>query len=301
MLGIYMLPDKTVTIFQVDAFTSVPFKGNPAGVCIVEEPLSIEMMQNIAMEMNLSETAFVWPFAKSDIRKMDKFFIQWFTPACEAPLCGHATLAAGKVLCDIFEIASKRITFISPHEELYVERRGDYFQLDFPAADFQQIKMPDYLFHALRLDKADVEEQFLEACHSRNGQMLLLRFKSIQAIEKITPDYYELFHAQDAIGCREVVVTARGRNDYDYVSRCFAPILGIEEDPVSGASHMLLGPYWGVLLDKKRMIAYQASRRGGKIIVELRKESPDSPLRVLIMGQAVIVMEAQIHLAPEIE
>jgi PhzF family phenazine biosynthesis protein len=291
-----MSDEKYVTIFQVDAFTDVPFKGNPAGVCVVDSPLDEAIMQNIAMEMNLSETAFVWPFTASDIRKSDKFYIRWFTPTCSAPLCGHATLAASKVLYDIFEVFSKNITFVSPNEELNVIRRRGYFQLNFPAADFELVELPDYIFGALRLDRLELGQDFLEACQSKNSQLLLLRFKSRQLIEAIAPDFYELYHAQDAFGCREVIVTCRGKDDYDFISRSFAPFLGIEEDPVSGAAHAMLGPYWGAMLDKQYLVGYQASKRGGKVIIELKKDPKGIDNRVLLSGNAVIVIEARLNL-----
>jgi PhzF family phenazine biosynthesis protein len=291
-----MSEEKYVSIFQVDAFTDVPFKGNPAGVCIIDTPLDKTTMQNIAMEMNLSETAFVWPFIGSDIRNSDKFYIRWFTPTCEAPLSGHASLAASKVLYDVFDVTTKVITFVNSDEEVTVVRRREYFQLDLPAADFELVDPPDYIFGALRLDKSELGDDFMEACQSRNNQQLLLRFRKRPFIESIKPDFYELYHAQDAFGCREVIITCRCGENYDFISRSFAPFLGIEEDPVSGAAHAMLGPYWGAMLDKKYLVAYQASRRGGKVIIELRKDPKGIDDRVLLLGNAVIVLEARLNL-----
>jgi PhzF family phenazine biosynthesis protein len=291
--------DAYITIFQVDAFTDRPFHGNPAAVCVLDRALDDVIMQKIAMEMNVSETAFATPAHKSGIVNSDRFGIRWFTPTCETTLCGHATLAAAKVIYDIFENKSETLIFHSKIGDVYVARRGGYLQLDYPAVQPQPTELSDYMADALRLEQSGIIDNFMEACESVNPKMLLLRFRDPNSIKMVTPDFFDLYQLQISLGYEEVIVTARGEDRYDFVSRSFTPSLGIDEDPVSGAAHTLLTPYWCGLLNKKSLIAYQDSKRGGEIIVELKDDPRGFRKRVLLSGKAVIVMEAIINLDPE--
>jgi PhzF family phenazine biosynthesis protein len=291
-----MIDDKYITIFQVDAFTDRPFKGNPAAVCITDKPLSDKVMQKIAMEMNLSETTFAMPAHKSGIINSDRFAIRWFTPACEMSLCGHGTLATAKVLYDIFENKSESLIFHDKSGEVQVTRHGQYFQLNLPAANPEPIPLSEYIAAALRLENDGLTDSFMDAAMSENPRLLMLRFKDEAAVKAITPDNYELCQIQESLDYKEIIVTAPGEDDFDFVSRSFSPYLGVDEDPVSGEAHTLLAPYWGALLDKKNLIAYQASKRGGEIIMELRDDPKGFRDRVLLSGKAIIVMEAIIKI-----
>lgn len=290
--------DKFVTIFQVDSFTDRPFKGNPAAVCVLDKPLSDFTMQKIAMEMNVSETAFATPAHKAGIVNSERFGIRWFTPVCESTISGHATLAAAKIIYEIFDNKSEALIFHGKSGEVSVARKGAYLQMDYPAAQYKKTELTDYMADALRLEQTGIKDCFMEACESPNPKMLLLRFRDQSAIKMITPDFFELYQVQIAMGYDEVIVTARGDDRYDIVSRTFTPTLGIDEDPVSGAAHTLLTPYWCALLDKKSLIAYQESRRGGEMIAELHDDPRGYRDRVLLSGKSVIVMEALINLDP---
>jgi PhzF family phenazine biosynthesis protein len=290
--------DNFVTIFQVDAFTERPFKGNPAAVCVLDKVLSDANMQKIAMEMNVPETAFATPAHKAGIVNSDRFGIRWFTPVCETTLCGHATLAAAKVIYEIFENKSDTLIFHGKNGEISVVRRGGYLQLDYPAVQYGHSELTDYMSDALRLGQTGIKDSFMEACESTNPKMLLLRFRDQNAVKMVTPDFFELYQVQISLGYDEVIVTARGDDRCDIVSRSFTPSLGIDEDPVSGAAHTLLAPYWCALLDKKSLIAHQESKRGGELIIELKDDPKGYRDRVLLSGKAVIVMEAIINLDP---
>jgi PhzF family phenazine biosynthesis protein len=288
----------TVTIFQVDSFADQPFKGNPAGVCILEKPLDDAMMQNIAAEMNLSETAFAVPISPGGIASAFKFRLRWFTPACEVDLCGHATLATAKILYDIFEVKHETIAFDSRSGELRVRRDGEFIQLDFPAGDPQPVKLPDYYSNALGRFRADLAEKIIAAHKCARTGILLVHLDNPDEVKKLSPDYADLLQAEDSFGTKGVCVTAAGEKPYDFISRFFAPCYGINEDPVTGAAHTVLAPYWHALLNKRKMNAFQASARGGEVIVEIREETAGHRRRVLISGKAVIVMEAVMKLIP---
>jgi PhzF family phenazine biosynthesis protein len=290
--------DDLITIFQVDAFTERPFKGNPAAVCVLDKVLSDSTMQKIAMEMNVPETAFATPAHKAGIVNSDRFGIRWFTPICETNLCGHATLAAAKVIYEIFENKSESLTFHGKNGDVTVVRRGGYLQLDYPAAQYKAAELTDYMSDALRLEQTGIKESFMEACESINPKMLLLRFRDQNAVKMVTPDFFELYQVQISLGYDEVIVTSKGDDRCDIVSRSFTPSLGIDEDPVSGAAHTLLTPYWCALLDKKSLIAHQDSKRGGELIAEIKDDPRGYRDRVLLSGKSVIVMEAIIKLNP---
>ncbi len=291
-----MLLNKTITFFQVDSFTGEPFKGNPAGVCILDDSLDDITMQNIASEMNLSETAFAVPITAGNIINAFKFNLRWFTPQCEVDLCGHATLATARVLYDIYEIKADTITFDTKSGDLHVERISNQIQLDFPAGDPLPVELPDYFKSALKLYEFELADSFHEAFQCSQLKMLLVRLKNAEAVKRISPDFNSLIQAEEAFGSKGVIVTAAGDKPYDFTSRFFAPGLGINEDPVTGAAHTVLCPYWSVMLNKTKMRAYQASKRGGELTVELKKDSKGFNNRALLTGQAVIVIEGVIRL-----
>jgi len=292
-----MPQDKSITIFQVDSFSDVPFKGNPAGVCILEKPLDDKTMQDIAAEMNLAETAFVVPITAGPLVNAYKFKIRWFTPTTEVPLCGHATLAAARVLYDIYQIKNDVLTFDSQISDLTVRKLNDMIQLDFPAGEPQPVELPEYFKNALNFHQDDIDDMFQEALQCRLLGMLLLRFRDASVIRKISPNFSDLVQAEDSFGSKGVIVTAEDESTYDFISRFFAPSLGINEDPVTGAAHAILTPYWSAMLKKKKMRAFQASKRGGVLNVELKTDPKGFRHRVLISGKAIIVLEGVMKLA----
>jgi len=256
------------TIYQVDAFSREVFKGNPAAVCILDKWPADELMQQIANENNLSETAFAVPAG-------DCFEIRWFTPEMEVELCGHATLATAHVLFTHLNHPGDQICFDSIHSgKLNVTRDGERLTLDFPADRMEEMVVPELIVTALMTPP-------LKAF--RGNTDFLFVFASESEIESMEPDFGLL--AQ--VGGRGVIVTAPG-NEVDFVSRFFAPQAGINEDPVTGSAHTSLTPYWAKVLGKKRLTARQLSARGGELICEDKGE------RVEISGHAVTYMKGEL-------
>ena len=291
-----MQPVNSITIFQVDSFTHEPFKGNPAGVCITETALDEPTMQNIAAEMNLSETAFVVPITAGKLVDAYKFKLRWFTPTTEVDLCGHATLASAKVLYDIYELKHDKLTFDTKSGDLIVSHWEEMIQLDFPAGDPQPVELPHYFFHALNLHERGLDSLFQESFQCQRTKILLLRFTESRAVREIAPNFSDLLQAEDSFKCKGVIITAPGKDPYDFISRFFAPSLGINEDPVTGAAHTILTPYWSMMLKKKKMSAFQASKRGGVLQVELKNDPKGFRHRVLIAGEAVIMLQGVIRI-----
>lgn len=249
----------------VDAFTDTLFKGNPAAVCVVEAFPSDELMQNIAKEVNLSETAFIVPL------NSNHFDIRWFTSKVEVPLCGHATLAAAHVLWTEMEIVTtEEIYFESKSGILKAWRDDNGITLDFPAHYVEPISIPEGLIEALGVSPVSV---------GRANDDFLVELHSAQEVIELAPDTNRLFD----VDCRGVIVTAEGNaeTNYDFVSRFFAPKVGVIEDSVSGSAHCKLATYWSERLGKNTFNAYQASKRGGYIKVHHEGE------RVLLTGHAV--------------
>jgi PhzF family phenazine biosynthesis protein len=256
-------------IFQVDAFTSELFSGNPAAVCILDEWLEDATMQHIASENNLSETAF-------SVRDGERYAIRWFTPELEVDLCGHATLATAHVLFEHLSHPSLTVEFHSPRSgKLTVEKAGDRLILDFPADVVKEIQVPEWAVKALH--KSPVK-----AFVGKTDIMFV--FASQSEIESMKPDFGLL--AQE--GGRGVIATAMG-GEVDIVSRFYAPNSGINEDPVTGSAHTTLTPYWSRVLGKKVLTARQLSARGGELKCENCGE------RVKISGQAVTYMIGEIN------
>lgn len=258
----------THTLFQVDAFTKDPFRGNPAGVCLLEEPESDEWMQALAAEMNLSETAYLLP-------EGDAWRLRWFTPTTEVDLCGHATLASARVLFERHpELRDDLIKFQTRSGELSARWVNGAVELDFPAMVFKGItvdaRMPRILgFHPIG------------AVFS--GNYFLFEAIDEQLIREAQPNILGL----KALPMPEVIITAKSEDDeLDFVSRFFAPQLGVDEDPVTGSAHCLLAPYWAKKLGKTELKAYQASKRGGDLHLRLVED------RVRITGYAKMIFQA---------
>ncbi len=253
-------------IFQVDAFTNVPFKGNPAAVCILAEPCEAKWMQNVALEMNLAETAFL-------LQQEEGFSLRWFTPTTEVDLCGHATLASSHILWQTGVLKEhESAKFFTRSGILTAGKNGEWIQLNFPAEREQKIETPVELLFALNIDAVYV---------GKNRFDYLIEVESEKLVRALRPN----FNALEAMDCRGVIVTARSSSSqYDFVSRFFAPAAGINEDPVTGSAHCCLAPYWSQRLGKKDLVGYQASTRGGIVKVGLRDE------RVLLDGQAVTIL-----------
>lgn len=254
-----------VDIIQVDAFTDRAFEGNPAAVVITDSPQDEGWMQLVAMEMNLSETAFLYP-------QGDGYRLRWFTPAVEVDLCGHATLASAFVLfTDGHVPADRPVTFQSNSGPLHASFADDRVTLDFPAIATTQAGPNAELVNAM--GKVPVQ-------HVRSKFDDLFEYESPDDVRNLKPDFGVL----KRLSRRGVIVTARGDGEFDFTSRFFAPAVGIDEDPVTGSAHCVLATYWQARLGKSEFIAYQASRRGGVLWVTLRGD------RVEIGGRAVITL-----------
>lgn len=260
----------TLPLYQVDAFTSQPFGGNPAAVCVMSGWIQDELMQNIALENNLAETAFVVP-------RGEEFEIRWFTPTVEVDLCGHATLAAAHVLFQHCALPGSLARFHSPRSgPLSVQKSGDQLTLDFPTDDIKQVTCPDLLIQAL--GKAPLE------CWEGKTDFLLI-YPTEEDILSFQPNFDLIASA----GKRGTIISAPGKS-VDFVSRFFAPQSGVPEDPVTGSAHTSLTPYWHTKLQKKIMTAQQVSKRKGDLTVEFCNE------RVKITGHAVTYMRGFIDL-----
>ena len=264
--------------YQVDAFTDVPFKGNPAAVCLMPCDLEDDLYQNIAKEMNLSETAFVEETSLNGI-----YNLRWFTPAREVPLCGHATLASAYVLFEHVGFDGERITFHTLSGALYAENTPDGVRLDFPRNDPFEVDPPEEVLEALGVSEPK------EVQYSDTNQKLLVLLGDPEEVRSCSPDFDALLAADNPLGWRGVIVTAKGPSPYDFVSRFFAPLMGINEDPVTGSAHTVLAPYWADRLGKNVMETYQSSERGGELHVELTGE------RVLITGKATTVVVGTLY------
>jgi len=256
--------------YQIDAFAARVFEGNPAAVCPLRRWLDDALLQAIAAENNLSETAFFVPSGAG-------YALRWFTPASEVDLCGHATLAAAHVLFTHLGHPGPAVSFDTRSGMLTVTRRGGLLEMDFPARPPVPSAGAETLATALG-------RQPLEVLRADD---YLAVFDSEATVRALTPDFPLLA----TLDLRGVIVTAPGVSD-DFVSRFFAPRLGIPEDPVTGSAHCTLAPYWAGRLGKRRLSARQVSKRGGSVACELRDD------RVLLSGAAVTFMEAEITLPP---
>lgn len=261
---------KSLPLFQVDAFADQPFKGNSAAVCLLKEMLSDVELQQIAMEMNLSETAFVLP-------ENDGFRLRWCTPKAEVDLCGHATLAASHVLWNSGLVEQdKSISFQTRSGQLVAALSKGRIELNFPSQPPTPCEPPEGLLEALGVEPVSV---------GRNVADFLVEVASHEAVLALDPNFQKL----RSVECRGAIVTSKSNAaEFDFVSRFFAPAVGIDEDPVTGSAHCCLTPFWSEKLGKTDMSAYQASDRGGQVDVRLEKD------RVVLSGNAVTVLEGQL-------
>lgn len=257
-------------IFQVDAFTDKPFAGNPAAVCVLPEPRDARWMQDVAQEMNLSETAFLH-------RQTDAYNLRWFTPTVEVDLCGHATLASAHVLWEAGYLKRDEPARFSTRSGLLTaERKGDWIELDFPAEREEQVTAPANLGRALGVTPKYV---------GKNRFDYLVEVDSEETVRSLKPDLALL----GEIPARGFMVTSRASTQgFDFVSRFFAPRAGINEDPVTGSAHCCLGPFWSTRLKMNECVAHQVSARGGVVRVRL------SGNRVYLGGQAVTVLRGEL-------
>lgn len=261
----------SITIYQVDAFTDEPFAGNPAGVCLLKNSADESWMQSVAAEMNLSETAFLYPNG-------DHYRLRWFTPQAEVPLCGHATLASAHILYETGVLPSDaQVHFETLSGRLSARRLDGLIWLDFPVTPAEPVEPPKQLIQGLG---ADLEMRFV----GLSSDQYLVEVDSPATLKGLQPDLAALGKLP-VVG---IIVTCRGEGKYDFLSRFFAPAVGIPEDPVTGSAHSTLGSYWSQRLGKQRMTAYQASARGGEMEIELRGE------RIGLGGRAVTVMRVEL-------
>jgi PhzF family phenazine biosynthesis protein len=256
-----------LAMYQVDAFTGRLFGGNPAAVVLLDSELPDATMQAIAAENNLSETAFILP-------QDGLFTLRWFTPKVEVGLCGHATLASGFVLFETGVVDSGAVNFETKSGTLAVSREGELLSMDFPALPPRRVARTDELVRVLGAQPTEV--------HAARDLMAV--FDSEEQIVSLEPDFIKLA----LMNPFAVIVTAPG-NEVDFVSRFFAPKVGIDEDPVTGSAHCTLIPYWAKRLGKKKLHALQVSRRGGELFGE------DLGERVTIQGRAVEYLRGRIR------
>lgn len=260
----------SIRIVQVDAFTDRPFAGNPAAVCILAGPADEQWMKDVAREMNLSETAFLW-------RESDGFRLRWLTPSVEVDLCGHATLASAHVLWEDGVLPpGSQVLFYTRSGQLQASRCGDWIELDFPATPAEPKEPPKGLLEALGCTAVNV---------GRTRFDYFVEVSSEAEVRAMCPN----FSALRDTGTRGIIVSARAETPgFDFVSRFFAPGSGIDEDPVTGSAHCCLAPYWATRLGKAEMTGFQASQRGGVVRVKFLGD------RVILGGQAVTVMRAEL-------
>ena len=263
----------SLRVTQVDAFTSRPFAGNPAAVCILPTPADPAWMLNVAREMNLAETAFL-------VRQKDGYDLRWFTPTVEVDLCGHATLASAHVLWEdgLLE-PSAQARFHTKSGLLTADRQDGWIELNFPSTPAATAPAPPGLREALG---GGVKARFV----GRSKFDYLVEVESEAVVRRLEPD----MGAIARVDARGVIVTGRadGTSKYDFVSRFFAPQSGVAEDPVTGSAHCALTPYWSAKLGKQELVAYQASARGGELRLRLDGE------RVRLSGQAVTVLRGEL-------
>jgi PhzF family phenazine biosynthesis protein len=261
--------------YFVDAFTNEPFKGNPAGVCFLEQELDKEVMLKIAREFGFSETAFI-----QKTNKYSTYTIRYFSPKKEIPLCGHATLASAKVIFENTDV--NEILFVtSENLELVIKKYNEEIMMEFPVYDTIAATIPPATLAALGLEKV------INTVYSPKNKIIVLEIGDSQLLAGLTPDFDALLNSYENIN--GILVTARSANEeYDFHYRYFWPWAGTNEDPVTGGAQTFLAKYWAEKLNKKEMKAFQSSQRTGTMTVELRDN------KVMVFGKAVIVLEGNL-------
>ncbi len=260
--------NKIMRQYIVDAFTDTLFHGNQAAVCVMNEWISDELMQDIARENNFSETAFT-------VKEGEDYHLRWFTPGGEIDFCGHATLGTSFVLFNFYEKEKEEISFITQVGKLSVKKENDEFVMDMPAYNCHPVQVTKEMERAIGVKP-------LEAYKDRDLMMVL---ETEEQVRNLTPDF-DMMKSLEGV---TISVTAPGR-EYDSVSRCFAPELSIAEDPVTGSTHCMIAPYWSKKLGKKELNCYQASERGGNLRIKVLGE------RVEIAGKAVLYAVSELHI-----
>lgn len=268
-----------IKVFIVDAFTAQPFRGNPAGVCLLEKELAVTSMQAIANELNHSETAFLVPSLEDN----NTFHIRYFTPTVEVPFCGHATLASSTIALQ--KLGLYTVNFLTHHGlHLSAKINGDEITMRFPLYDTVPYTVSDNFLKALGL----VEPVTVR--YAKDLDMVLLHIESPDVLQHLQPDFQQLVTAAPEV--KELVVTSTSPSEqFDFYSRCFCPWIGINEDPVTGAAHTVLAKYWSILLAKKTLSAYQCSKRGGYLKLVVLSET-----ELEVTSAAHIVLEGEMNL-----
>lgn len=257
-----------IPIYQVDAFAEKLFEGNPAAVCPLENWLEDELLQSIAAENNLSETAFF-------VKEKNHFHLRWFTPKIEVDLCGHATLASAFIIFNLLNFEEEEINFQTKSGLLKVYKKNELITLNFPAFNLEKTEAPQILINAIGKKP---QETFI-------GKDYFLVYENEEDIVSINPNFSEL----KKINSQGFIITAKGE-DCDFVSRYFAPSVGIDEDPVTGSIHTVLIPFWSKRLNRNEMVAKQLSRRKGKLYCK------DLGNRVEIAGKAILYLKGEIEI-----
>ncbi|NP_001019582.1 phenazine biosynthesis-like domain-containing protein [Danio rerio] len=284
-----------IPIFTVDAFTKVPFKGNPAAVCLIENELQDDLYQSIAAEMNLSETAFVIKGNSMDFSTGSRFGLRWFTPKSEIALCGHATLASAAVLFYLKKNINPFVVFETMSGDLYVRQHEDSLIMDFPLNTPQPQDYSEFK-DLLKAVVGDLPTE--DVCYSPSTKKLMIRLADTcdrSDLVSLRPEADSLLRSETTGKIKSVVVTLKGAQKaqpgYDFYSRNFAPWVGIPEDPVTGSAHTVLAGYWSEKLKKKKMLAYQCSSRGGELKLEIRDDG-----RLDITGEAQIILQGTLKI-----
>ena len=272
-----------IPIYQIDAFTDELFKGNPAAICLISKNYPDTILQKIAAEMNLAETAFLYVPNISEIKKMSRFRLRWFTPQVEVNLCGHATLATSHLLFHILNIDSNSVIYETLSGDLIASKKEDGVILDFPMHEPEIIKSFPSLLDALGITTAKV------FAYSKGVTDILIELDSKEIVSDLKPNFEQLKQLSLDLEIRGVIVTAIGGENYDFISRFFAPWVGINEDPVTGSAHTILAPYWAKKLGKKEMKGYQMSQRGGEITVKILENN-----RVQLIGKSMLILKGEL-------
>jgi PhzF family phenazine biosynthesis protein len=273
-----------VPLYRVDAFVGPGFQGNPAGVCFPPTEVTDEWMLEVAAHVGASETAFVRPQGGAPLAKARSYELRWFTPSVEVPLCGHATLATAAVLFGNEKVSSSELLFETKSGTLEARKEGDRVLLDFPSDPPQEREAPKAVLEALGIPAA------VGCAFGKMNRKLLLLLQDAASVRDVKPAFGRLKSAAPDGDIQGVIVTAPGEGEFDFVSRYFGPWVGIDEDPVTGSAHTVLGPYWAARLGKKELRAAQLSRRGGALTVRVRHG------RVDLLGMARVGQKEMVEL-----
>lgn len=267
-----------IKTFIINAFTNKSFSGNPAGVCLLDSMIGEEKMQAIASELNLSETAFLHKKTEKDA-----YSIQYFTPTVEIDFCGHATLASAKLVLD--KLNQKHVEFTTQKGlKISANKQEAYIKMQFPIYETVNYPTNKMLFEAFGIENTSTSR------YCKELDMLIIEVADKDHLLQISPNYQKALESSKTI--KEVVITAKSEEEeYDFYSRCFCPWIGIDEDPVTGASHSVLAKYWGEKLDKKEMSAYQLSKRGGFLNLKILDAE-----RLEVSSNAQIVFEGMLNI-----